>query len=87
MKTHVLMEEMYATLSTDYRTLEEKEGFLEKVNEAVKKCELTPYIYVKPVSQTEPGKGKIVIEFSPAQDRRIGKFFEFLIKENNLICE
>lgn len=81
------MEEMYATLSTDYTTLKEKESFIIKLNEAVKRWNLTPDIYVKPYSQTEPGKGKIVVEFSPAQDRQIGDFFEDLIKENNLICE
>ncbi len=87
MKTHVIMEENYATLSTEYETLEEKESFLLSLNEAIKKCTLTPYIYIKPFSQTEPGKGKVVVEFSPNASRKIGDFFEFLIKENNLICD
>lgn len=81
------MEENYATLSTDYTTLDEKENFMCAVNNAVKKCSLTPDVYIKPYSQDEPGKGKIVVEFSPNQDRKIGEFFEYLIKENNLICE
>ena len=87
MKTRIIMEEMYATLSSVYETLEQKEQLLDSVNNAVKKCTLTPDIYIKPFSQTEPGNGKVVIEFSPSGDRRIGEFFEFLIKENNLNCE
>ena len=81
------MEEMYATLSAVYETLDQKEELLSSINAAVKKCTLTPDIYIKPFSQTEPGKGKVVIEFSPSGDRKIGEFFEYLIKENNLDCE
>jgi len=87
LKARIIMEEMYATLSVTYDSIETKKDLMETINLAIEKCTLTPDIYVKPFSQTEPGKGKVVIEFSPAQDRRIGEFFEYLIKENNLICE
>ena len=85
--TRIIMEEMYATLSAPYDTLEIKTKFLDSLNRAVVIYKITPDCYIKPFSQTEPGKGKVVVEFSPAQDRRVGKFFEYLISENNLICE
>ena len=37
MKTRVLMEEKYATLSIAYKSLEKKEKLLESINEAIKK--------------------------------------------------
>ena len=87
MITHVLMEENYMTLSTEYSTIKEKEDFLESVNAAVKIFKLTPDIYVKPFSHDEPGKGKVVIEFGSNGDRNFGVFFEYLIHDNNLVCK
>ena len=87
MITHVLMEENYATLSTEYETLEEKQSLLKSVDKAIIDFKVTPDVYIKPYSQQEPGKGKVVVEFGSNTDRDKKYFFEYLIKENGLVCK
>jgi len=86
MITHVLMEENYATLSTEYSTLEEKYNLLKSIEEAIVSFNVTPDVYIKPRSQQEPEKGKVVVEFGSNTDREKKYFFEHLIKENDLVC-
>ena len=78
------MEEQYSTLSAVYESLEAKENILESANNAIKKFGITPDIIVKPYSQTEPGKGRVIIEFG-FNNRLAGEFFEYLIEKNGLV--
>ena len=89
MITHVLMEENYATLSTEYETLKEKQNLLKSVDKAIIDFKVTPEVYIKPYSRQEPGKGKgkVVVEFGSNTDRDKKYFFEYLIKENGLVCK
>jgi hypothetical protein len=82
--TVVLMEENYATLSVRYDTLKMKRDVLKYNDDAVEKFNITADVYIKPL---EPGNGKVVFEFSPTQNRDIGKYFEYIIKKANLVCE
>jgi len=75
MITHVLMEENYATLSTKYSTLKEKYNLLKSIEEAIVSFNVTPDVYIKPLSQQEPGKGKVVVEFGSNTDREKKIFF------------
>jgi len=86
LKTRVTMEEQYSTLSAVYESLETKEKILESANRAIKKFGITPDIMVKPHSQVDPGKGRVIIEFG-FNDRFAGEFFEYLIEDNCLSCE
>lgn len=86
MIAHVLMEENYATLSVEYTTLEQKQNLLKSIDAAIIDFNVTPDVYIKPHSQQEPGKGKVVVEFGSNTDREKKYFFEHLIKENDLVC-
>jgi hypothetical protein len=80
------MEECYSTLSAVYNSLEEKEKIICAINDAIVKYGLTPDVIIRPDSQNEPGKGRIIVEFG-FNDRKSGEFFEYLIKECKLVCE
>ena len=71
MITHVLME---------YETLEEKQSLLKGVDKAIVDFKVTPDVYVKPHSQQEPGKGKVVVDFGSNTDRDKKYFFRISYK-------
>ena len=81
MNAIVNMEEKYESLNISYINTKEKE-LIFKINElAIQKFSISPELCISP---KKPGLGNILIEFIE-HDRMNGYYFEFLIKELNLI--